>query len=485
MFVKSGIADVMIVDQECVRADIIAEAHKVGTRVITTIDQICAGLPDMTSTPAESIIERLRNAKEQGVLIRDPAKVAQVAVRTAVSIAPERRGQTALRDEETLAAAVKCTLCHECRRACPNDLEIDVAVNDARSHSVEKLKLLYDLCMNCGRCVSACARHVPILDLLELANRERIKNERFKVRAGRGPILDTEIRNVGRPIVMGEIPGVIAFVGCSNYPNGGKELAEMADEFARRRFIVVASGCSAMDMARYSDENGQSLYEKYAGDFDAGCVANVGSCVANAHIMGAAIKIANIFAKRPLRGNFEEIADYILNRVGAVAIAWGAQHQKAASIGTGANRLGVPVILGPHGAKYRRAYLGRSDIDERWNAQDIRTGRPVYVGPAPEHLVYVAETKEEAMIMAARLVMRPSDTSKGRLIKLSNYIDLHRRLFGKIPDDFHLFVRTETELPLGMKDELLEVMKQQGWKPKEIPELGATIVDRLVPKKVQ
>lgn len=483
-FVKSGVADVMIVDQECVRADIVQEAQEVGTRVITTIDQICAGLPDMTSAPAESVVEQLTSGKGLGVLVRDAAKVAQIAVKTAISIAPARRGQTVSRDQEVLAAAAKCTLCHECRRACPNDLEIDAAVNEVRGGSTQKLAVLYDFCMNCGRCVSACARQIPILDLLELANRERIKNERFKVRAGRGPILDTEIRNVGRPIVMGEIPGVVAFVGCSNYPNGGKELVEMADEFAKRRFIVVASGCSAMDMARYNDENGQSLYEKYPGDFDAGCIANVGSCVANAHIIGAAVKIANIFAKRPLRANFEEIADYILNRVGAVAIAWGAQHQKAASIGTGVNRLGIPVILGPHGAKYRRAYLGRSDMDERWNAYDVRTGRSVYVGPAPEHLVYVAETKEEAMIMTARLVMRPSDTSKGRLIKLSNYIDLNRRLFGKIPDDFHLFVRTETDLPLGMKDELLALMKEKGWKPKEIPELGSTIVDRLVPKKV-
>jgi acetyl-CoA decarbonylase/synthase complex subunit alpha len=80
--------------------------------------------------------------------------------------------------------------------------------------------------------------------------------------------------------------------------------------------------------------------------------------------------------------------------------------------------------------------------------------------------------------------MRPSDTSKGRLIKLSNYIDLHRKLFGKIPDDFHLFVRTETDLPLGMKDELLAIMKEKEWKPKDIPELGSTIVDRLVPKRV-
>jgi len=484
MFVKSGVADVMIVDQECVRADIVNEAEKVGTRVITTIDQICAGLPDMTSLPVESVVERLTSGKEHGVLVRDPAKVAQIAVKTALSIAPGRRKEAVSKDEQVLAAAAKCTLCHDCRRACPNDLEIDVEVNEVRGGSMQNLALLYDLCMNCARCVSACARQIPILDLLELASRERIKNERFKVRAGRGPILDTEIRNVGRPIVMGEIPGVVAFVGCSNYPNGGKELAEMADEFARRRFIVVASGCSAMDMARYSDENGQSLYEKYPGDFDAGCIANVGSCVANAHIIGAAIKIANIFAKRPLRANFEEIADYILNRVGAVAIAWGAQHQKAASIGTGVNRLGVPVILGPHGAKYRRAYLGRSDKDERWMARDVRTGRPLYVGPAPEHLVYVAETKEEAMTMAARLVMRPSDTSKGRLIKLSNYIDLHRKLFGKTPEDFHLFVRTETDLPLGMKDELLAIMKEKGWKPRDLPELGSTIVDRLVPKKV-
>ncbi len=483
-FVKSGVADVMIVDQECVRSDIVEEAQRVGTRVITTIDQICAGLPDMTSTSADSVIEQLTTSKKTGVLVRDPAKVAQIAVKTAISIAPSRRKDLVSRDQEILAAASKCTLCHECRRACPNDLEIDAAVHEVQKGSTKRLEALYDFCMNCGRCVSACARQIPIIELLALANRDRMKNERFKVRAGRGPILDTEIRNVGRPLVMGEIPGIIAFVGCSNYPNGGKELVEMADEFARRRYIVVASGCSAMDMARYNDENGQSLYEKYPGDFDAGCIANVGSCVANAHIIGAAIKVANIFAKRPLRGNFEEIADYVLNRVGAVAIAWGAQHQKAASIGTGVNRLGVPVILGPHGAKYRRAYLGRSDLDEKWNAYDVRTGRSVYVGPTPEHLVYVAETKEEAMTMTARLVMRPSDTSKGRLIKLSNYIDLHRRLLGRIPDDFHLFVRTETDLPLGMKEELLGIMKEKGWKPKEIPELGSTIVDRLVPRKV-
>jgi acetyl-CoA decarbonylase/synthase complex subunit alpha len=43
--------------------------------------------------------------------------------------------------------------------------------------------------------------------------------ETYKVRAGRGPIMDTEIRTVGAPITLGTIPGVVALVGCSNFPD--------------------------------------------------------------------------------------------------------------------------------------------------------------------------------------------------------------------------------------------------------------------------
>jgi acetyl-CoA decarbonylase/synthase complex subunit alpha len=131
-----------------------------------------------------------------------------------------------------------------------------------------------------------------------------------------------EIRRVGAPLVLGDIPGVIAIVGCSNYPDGGKEVAEMAKEFLDRNYYVGASGCGAMSIGEYLDEEGKTLYEQYTGDFDARGLVNIGSCVSNAHISGACIKIANIFAKKPLEGNFEEIADYILNRVGACGIAW-------------------------------------------------------------------------------------------------------------------------------------------------------------------
>jgi acetyl-CoA decarbonylase/synthase complex subunit alpha len=480
IFVRSGVADVMVLDEECIRTDIIDEAKKVGTRVIATTDQVCAGLPDMTKTPIEFVVKELVLGNTPAVLIHDSAKAGEVAVKVALEVAPNRRARIVSDEQEILSAVLRCRDCGRCRRNCPIDLPINEAVYAAREKNFDLLAQIYDRCLNCGRCESDCPEHIPIVSVIRVTAMEKIRNEKYKIRSGRGPIKDTEIRNVGRAIVMGEIPGVIAFVGCANYPNGNKELVEMADEFAKRRYIVVASGCSAMDIARYKDEDGQTLYEKYAGDFDAGCILNTGSCVSNAHIIGAAAKIANIFAKRRLRGNFEEIADYILNRIGAVAIAWGAQHQKAAAIATGANRLGIPVILGPQGVKFRRAYIGRSDKKENWMVYNVKTGKKVYAGPAPEHLLYVAETKEEAIVTAARLVMRPNDTSKGRMIKLSHYIDLHQKLYGIIPDDLHLFVRTEADLPVTMKDQLLKILKEKGWEPVEIPD--PTLLERQIVK---
>jgi len=91
----------------------------------------------------------------------------------------------------------------------------------------------------------------------------------------------------------------------------------------------------AIDCALWKDEERKTLYEAHHGRFDAGGVLNIGSCISNAHIHDAAIKVASIFAGRPLRGNYEEIAGYILSRVGACGVAWGAMSQKAASIATG------------------------------------------------------------------------------------------------------------------------------------------------------
>mgnify|MGYP000129568365 CR=1 FL=1 len=481
-FIRSGVPDVIVVDEQCIRADTLIEAQKIKAPVIATSDVNCLGLPDRTKDDPEKIVHDLVSGNSPGALILDPAKVGEVAVKTALLVAPKRMKFKAIPDtSEIIESAKKCRKCNECRRACPNDLPIPEALAKAAKGNLEMLALLYDECIGCTRCESACPLNFPLHSFIVKAAEKKLKEEKYKIRVGRGAIQDIEIREVGGPIVLGEIPGVVAFVGCANYPKGGKEVAEMVTEFAKRRYIVVTSGCAAMSAAMYKNEEGKSPYEIFSGRFEAGGLVNVGSCVANAHIAGAAIKIASIFARRKLRANYEEIADYILNRVGAVGVAWGAMSQKAASIASGFWRLGIPVVVGPHGLKYRRMLLGRKDRPEDWYVYDARTGEKVYVGPVPEHLFYAAETKEEAMVMIAKLCMRPNDTTKGRAIKLTHYIDLSKRFFGVIPDDIHLFVRTLADVPLTMRDEIVKILEEKGWKENVIPD--PTLLPRLIRKR--
>jgi acetyl-CoA decarbonylase/synthase complex subunit alpha len=480
-YIRSGIPDVIVVDEQCVRADSLNEAQKVKTPIIASSPKNCLGFPDRTKDSTEEIVADLFRGRVPGVLILDPKKVGEVATKIAILIAPKRKKFKVLPSvKKIIEGSKRCITCYDCERSCPNTLPIMEAIKEAAHGNLVLLSDLYDQCIGCGRCESACQKGLPIHSYIVKAAEKKMKKETYTIRSGRGGIQDVEIRNVGGPIVLGEIPGVVAFVGCANYPKGGQEVAEMAMEFANRRFIVVTSGCAAMSVGMYKNEEGKSPYEIYSGAFEAGGIVNVGSCVSNAHIAGAAIKIANIFAKRKLLGNYEEIADYIHNRVGAVGIAWGAMSQKAASIASGFWRLGIPVIVGPHGSKYRRMLLGRKDKKEDWYVYDARTGKQVNGGPSPEHLFYAAETKEEAMVMIVKLCMRPNDTSKGRAMKLAHYIDLSKRFYGMIPNDVHLFVRTPADIPITMKKEILKILKVKRWKEERIPD--PTLLPSLVKK---
>jgi acetyl-CoA decarbonylase/synthase complex subunit alpha len=483
-YIRSGLADLIVVDEQCIRADALDEAQKVKAPVIASSPKNCLGLENRTERPSKEAISDLVERKVPGVLILDPDKVGEVAVETVRAIAPKRNKFKVIPEtQEIIASAKECTQCNECMRACPNNQPIPEAIKAAAKGDLNPLAEILENCIGCARCDSACPNDFLLHSFMVKAGEKALWSEKFKMRVGRGAIQDVEIRNVGGPIVLGEIPGVVAIVGCANYPHGGKEVAEIAEEFARRRFIVVASGCAAMSIAMVKDEEGRTLYEKYPGAFDAGGILNVGSCVSNPHIAGAAIKIASIFAKRKLRGNYEEIADYILNRVGAVGLAWGAMSQKAASIASGFWRLGIPVIVGPHGSKYRRMLLGRKDHVKDWYVYDARTGDKVYAGPAREHLFTAAETKEEAIVLMAKFCMRPNDTSKGRAIKLTHYIDLHKRLYGVMPDDVHQFVRNEADIPITMKDEILRFLREKGWKETRIPD--PTLLSRLIRKRTE
>jgi len=468
-YVRTGIADVIVTDEQCIRTDVAEEAMKVGTALIASSNKACYGLEDATEKDTDEIVKEMVEEGKQ-FLILDHVKAAEVAVKVAVALAPKRKKEL-LTEAEAQELAKPCRECEMCERVCPNLFSIGTGIRQAAEGNFEPLRKLYDQCLGCGKCEQDCPRNVPIMKIMQAVAEKDV----YKVRSGRGPIMDTEIRNVGAPIVLGTIPGVVAFVGCSNYPDVS-EVVEMAEEFAKRKYIVVMSGCAAMVAGMHKDEDGLTIYEKYPGNFDAGCVVNVGSCVANSHITGAAIKIANIFAALPLRGNYEVVADYILNRVGAVGVAWGAYSQKAASIATGCNRLGIPVLLGPHSSKYRRLFLSKKGEDD-WTVMDGRKAELVDTAePSPEHLLYVTETKEKAMVAIARLCIRKNDTPQGRGLKLNHYISLYKRYMGGgLPDDLALFVRTDRDLPVVYKREAMMYLKEIGWKPKPVLTLPTLI----------
>ena len=479
-YIRSGLADVVMVDEQCVNLRAFEQAQAVNAPFIATNEKIMGGLPDRTDDPAEEIIEDLVSQKAKGVLILDPVKAGKVAVETAIKVKPIRKGKSAIPDKEgCIQMALNCNGCGNCQRNCPNDLPLVEGVNLVKEGDFSVLAEAFDSCLDCGRCEADCMKNVSPLTLMMYAGREKIRNEKFNMRAGRGPILDTEIRNVGAPLVLGEIPGIVAIIGCANYGKEIQELYTMAEEFCKRNYIVVVSGCGAMDIGLVKNEDGETLYDRFPGDFDRGGLVNVGSCVSNPHINGAAIKVANIFARRPLRGNYEEISDYILNRVGAVGVAWGAMSQKAASIASSCNGMGIPAICGPHSAEYRRMYIGRSDDEETWKVWNARDGTSGHlVGPGPEHLLTTAETIEQAICLSAKMCLRPADNSKGRMIKLSHWIDLERKYKGvKFPNDLEKFIRVEADIPINLKDEIVEYLKDKNWEPREI--IDPTLLKRF------
>ncbi len=468
-YVRTGIADVIVTDEQCIRTDVPEEARKVGSALIATSDKACYGLEDATEMDTDEIVRQMVEEGKQ-FLILDHAKGGEVAAKVAMRLAPKRKKQLTS-EEEARELAKSCVQCGMCERVCPNMLLIGEGISQVAEGNLDKLREIFNMCLGCGKCEEECPHDVPIFRIMQVAASKEVYN----VRSGRGPIMDTEIRNVGAPVVMGTIPGVIAFVGCSNFPDID-EVVEMAEEFAKRKYIVVFSGCSAMVAGMKKDEEGKTIYDKYPANFDAGGVLNVGSCVANAHITGAVIKIANIFASIPLRANYEVVADYSLNRVPAVGVAWGAYSQKAASIATGCNRLGIPVVLGPHSSKYRRLFLSKKGEDD-WTVMDGRKKELVDTGePSPEHLLYVTETKEKAMVAIARLCIRKNDTAQGRALKLNHYISLYKKYMGGgLPDDLHLFVRTDKDLPIVYKKEATAYLKEVGWKPKPVLSLPTLI----------
>ena len=76
-FVRAGLADVVVLDEQCVRTDIFDEASKVHAPVIAASEKNCMGFKNRTNDPADEIVADLVSGKVPGVLILDQKKSAK------------------------------------------------------------------------------------------------------------------------------------------------------------------------------------------------------------------------------------------------------------------------------------------------------------------------------------------------------------------------------------------------------------------------
>ncbi len=366
--VASGIADLVILDTQCIRPDVVETAGRMGIPVIATAQETVLGLKDLTPLSPEEAAERL-SLEGKGVIFHK-GKAAEVSLIVASSF-----------------------------------------------------------------------------------DSKKMEGERGILRIGRGPVRDGEIRGIAPSIVMGEIPGLVGLFGCPE--EDPSDIQRLARELLSMGFVVATGGCSAIEIGK-----GSPLFQAHGDDFDAGNLVNLGSCLSASHFIGACIKIASVVSHRPIEGNYRGIADYILNRVGALLVLWGGFTQKALATLFGAMRLGIPVLLGPRG----RGYGVRFEGEEVSLIRDARLDETLEVTTHPSSLLYVAHTLEEALYMIPRLTMRHNDTPSGRRKKLSLYAELFRKATSSLPPDLPSLVRSSFDIPEGLEGDL------EGIRPVRIPD---------------
>jgi acetyl-CoA decarbonylase/synthase complex subunit alpha len=71
------------------------------------------------------------------------------------------------------------------------------------------------------------------------------------------------------------------------------------------------------------------------------------------------------------------------------------------------------------------------------------------------------------MVTVAKMCLRNNDQGPFRAPRLFHYIDLHKKYMGILPDDIHLHVRNLSDIPLVYKKEVMQILEEKGWTPRE------------------
>ncbi|MCP4716141.1 MAG: hypothetical protein GY868_13575, partial [Deltaproteobacteria bacterium] len=457
--VRAGIPDLIVVSESCCTQQVVAQALKSGIPVVAVGPCASYPVPDRSDEPADDLVARLR--KGEGFAVHAMDKGAGVVSGFFKDFAGKMgKGPEAGVIDKARQACTSCDLCfHEC----PLSLTIGPALKGSDNVTLTDL---YDRCHFCGQCEAACPENIPVMDCLLAASEEKIAADNYRMRPGRGPLSHLEFRDLTFGLMLGgNGPAMVALLGCGQYPGSEQDMADIAEELLNRNCVVMTAGCGASDISRKLEEKtGKSLPENYPNMATLKGLVNCGGCAGDAHIMSAIYKLSQLGGGISVKGNFDQQADYIMNRAPFTVLLWGAASEKMYTKAAGFARIGARVVVGPTGFTFPRMLVGNKYERENWTMYDGFGEGEREVDPTPAHLILPVETKEEALTMILKYSFTTCDLRDSRLSSLDNYTGVYQKYFGELPDDWNYFIRSQLEIHVMKRMKFLKILREKyGW----------------------
>ena len=170
-----------------------------------------------------------------------------------------------------------------------------------------------------------------------------------------GHLTDAFVRNLGVPLVTGDIPGVAVIIGGAENP---EETVALAKSYQNQGILVSLTG----DAIRHCADAGMKLGEAVR-------VVPLGFEMQSViHIVSVAVRAALIFGNITA-GDFPALAKYTMDRVRAFVNAYKPLSDEIVSYGAGAICLGFPVVSNETENMFRAPKSLIQQLDtEKWNA---------------------------------------------------------------------------------------------------------------------
>ena len=173
-----------------------------------------------------------------------------------------------------------------------------------------------------------------------------------------GHLTDAFVRNLGVPLVTGDIPGVAVIIGGAEDP---AETVALAKSYQGQGILVTLTG----DSIKHCAEAGMSLGENVR-------VVPLGYEMQSViHVVSVAVRAALIFGN-VTPGDFKALAKYTMDRVKAFVNAYKPLSDEIVSYGAGAICLGFPVVSNETENMFRvpKSLIQQLDT-EKWNATSL------------------------------------------------------------------------------------------------------------------